>query len=110
MIYLVENTRKKEANPMGITDIPAEPETPEIVSSPEFLPEPVRSRKLRPEWILGIIAAAAALLLGIVLLMNRSYMTEKTAPSHEEDPELLQHQQMPESRLPHRALRPRSVL
>ena len=81
---------------MGITDIPAEPETPEIVSSPEFLPEPVRSRKLRPEWILGIIAAAAALLLGIVLLMSRSYMTEKTAPSHEEDPELLQHQQMPE--------------
>ena len=38
---------------------------------------PARNRRrLRPEWILGIIAAAAALLLGAVLLMSRSYFPE----------------------------------
>ena len=58
---------------------------------PEYWPPvPAKRRRLRPEWILGIIAAAAALLLGIVVLMSRSYFPEKT--SAEEDPELLLHQ------------------
>ena len=47
--------------------------------------------RLRPEWTLGIIAAAAAVLLGIILLMSRPYMV-KPSPG-EEDPEALLHQQ-----------------
>ena len=50
--------------------------------------------KLRPEWILAIIAAAAALILGAVFLMSRAYFPGN-APA-EEDPELLLHQQAEE--------------
>ena len=62
------------------------PEEPVHVTGPK--------KKLSPEAILGIIAAVSALLLGIVLLMSRSYMT-KPSPE-EEDPEMLLHQQMEE--------------
>ena len=62
------------------------PETEELL--------PVRKRRqLRPEWILGILAAAAALLLAVVLLMSRSYFPEKAPASAGEDPEALLHQQ-----------------
>ena len=62
------------------------PETEELL--------PARKRwQLRPEWILGIVAAAAALLLAIVLLMSRSYFPEKAPASAGEDPEALLHQQ-----------------
>lgn len=70
--------RKKEA--------PApEPE----ISLPEevqILPSPSR-KPLRPEWILGMVAAAAALLLGIVFFVSRPYFPG------DEDPEALLHQQ-----------------
>ena len=65
------------------------PETEELL--------PVRKRRqLRPEWILGIVAAAAALLLAVVLLMSRSYFPEKAPASAGEDPEALRHQQQAE--------------
>ena len=65
------------------------PETEELL--------PVRKRRqLRPEWILGIVAAAAALLLAVVLLMSRSYFPEKAPASAGEDPEALLHQQQAE--------------
>ena len=65
------------------------PETEELL--------PVRKRRqLRPEWILGIVAAAAALLLAVVLLMSRSYLPEKAPASAGEDPEALLHQQQVE--------------
>ena len=65
------------------------PETEELL--------PVRKRRqLRPEWILGIVAAAAALLLAVVLLMSRSYLPEKAPASAGEDPEALLHQQQAE--------------
>jgi len=57
-------------------------------SSAEAFPEkiPPRSRRLRPEGILAIIAAAAALLLLAAFLLSRPYFPD------EEDPELLLHQ------------------
>lgn len=65
------------------------PETEELL--------PVRKRRqLRPEWILGIVAVAAALLLAVVLLMSRSYFPEKAPASAGEDPEALLHQQQAE--------------
>ena len=119
---LSRNYRQKEAKPMGIMDVLAELEepeakespTPEVVAKeetiaesrpegplPEKTPEPVpepappeKRKKLRPEWILAIIAAAAALVLGAVLLMSKSYMPPEEA--HAEDPELLLHQQQAE--------------
>ena len=49
-----------------------------------------RKRPIRPEWLLVIIALAAALLLGGILLISRPYMLPKEPA--EEDPELLLHQ------------------
>ena len=76
---------------------------PENTETTENNPPQIR-RSIRPEWILGIIAAAAAVLLGIVLLMSRSYLPEKPpesaekAPvSQEEDPEALLHRQEQDS-------------
>ena len=54
---------------------------------------------LRPEWILGIIAGVAAVILVIVLLMSRSYFPEKPVLG-EEDPEVLLHQQQEMEALP----------
>ena len=54
-------------------------------------PRENRSHRLRPEVILGIIAALAAVILGIVFLMSRSYFPENVPD--EEDPEALLHQQ-----------------
>jgi len=103
---------------MGIMDVLAqleETETPNeesIVQQPENppqeFPEPVpekeaplpipRKRKpLSPEWILGIIAAASALVLIVVLLMSRSYLPKA---SDTEDPEVLLHQQQEPEEVP----------
>ena len=76
---------QKEAKPMEIL---TEPEKTEEIAA---LPQEKRSHRLRPEIILGIIAALAAVFLGVVLLMSRSYFPEKALD--EEDPEVLQHQQ-----------------
>ena len=59
----------------------------------ELLPTLPKRRSLRPEWILGIIAAAAALLLVIVLILSHSYFPEKHTDPAEEDPEALLHRQ-----------------
>ena len=67
-------------------------EEAEYPETEELLPARKR-RQLRPEWILGILAAAAALLLAVVLLMSRSYFPEKAPASAGEDPEALLHQQ-----------------
>ena len=84
---------QKEAKAMETQEIPKEQNQAETTE--ERLPEmsaPARPKRsgLRPEWILGIIAGAAALLLGAVLLMSRPYFPEKTDT---EDPEILLHQQ-----------------
>ena len=95
-------------DPETDTPIPGEPEAaeepipetrPVIIDTqvvpdtiPEEFPNPSRkARGLRPEWILGIIAAAAAVLLGVVLLMSRDYFPDPSLA--EEDPEALLHQQ-----------------
>ena len=70
-------------------------EEAEYPETEELLPARKR-RQLRPEWILGILAAAAALLLAVVLLMSRSYFPEKAPASAGEDPEALLHQQQAE--------------
>ena len=74
----------------------AEP-VPEVAGR-QLSPAPTRRPGLRPEWILGIIAAAAALVLGAVLFMSRSYLP--AGASHEEDPEILLHQQQEAEELP----------
>ena len=90
---------------MGIPDVLAEPENTPAAPSPESVPEETNllpdlpreaqtTRKLRPEWILGILAGVAAVLLGIVVLMSRPYL--KPASPAQEDPELLQ-QYIPEA-------------
>ena len=69
-------------------EILTEPEkTEEIAASPKK----TRSHRLRPEVILGIIAAMAAVVLCIVFLVSRSYFPETALD--EEDPEALLHQQ-----------------
>lgn len=70
-------------------------EEAEYPETEELLPARKR-RQLRPEWILGIVAVAAALLLAVVLLMSRSYFPEKAPASAGEDPEALLHQQQAE--------------
>ena len=81
-------------------EIPTVPEQTQPTDTPEEkLPEKSRFslpnlQLLRPEWILGIIAAAAALVLAVVLLMSRAYFPEKAPVPGEEDPEALLHQQM----------------
>ena len=76
---------------METLEIPQELNTTEESQAPLH---PVHKRRLlRPEWILGIIAATAALLLGLVLLMSRSYLPKKPPTPAEEDPEALLHQQ-----------------
>ena len=70
-------------------------EEAEYPETEELLPAR-KHRQLRPEWILGIVAAAAALLLAVVLLMSRSYFPEKAPASAGEDPEALLHQQQAE--------------
>ena len=96
---------------MGIMDVLAELEetkttNEETPSQPRELPEsvpeadaprPVRRKPLRPEWILGIIAAAAALLLIAVLVMSRAYLPK---PADPEDPEILLHQQQETEEVP----------
>ena len=54
---------------------------------PEPSPVVRRRKKLGPEWILALFAAAAALLLGILLLLSRPYFPG------DEDPEAVLHQQ-----------------
>ena len=108
---------------MGIMDVLAELEDPQNTASvpetetAEVLPPEIteaeivreeapeketlpasRRRPLRPEWILGIIALAAALVLAVVFLMSRPYFPEKDL--QEEDPELLLHQQQTQEELP----------
>ena len=60
---------------------------------------PSGSRGLRPEWILGVLAAAAAVVFAVVLLMSRSYFP-KEVPLGEEDPEALLHQQQGMEEMP----------
>ena len=78
-------------------ETPSQPrELPE--SAPEAdAPRPVRRKPLRPEWILGIIAVAAALLLIAVLVMSRAYLPK---PADPEDPEMLLHQQQETEEVP----------
>ena len=78
---------------MEIIDIPEEQNPAETEQTP--LPAGKR-RHLRPEWILAVIAAASALLLGILLLTGRSYFPEKPPVCAGEDPEILLHQQQTE--------------
>jgi len=83
------------------------PENSPLGADTDCIPEPnrekqllpsFRSRKPRPEWILGIITAAAALLLGTVFLMSCPYLPERTPA--EEDPEMLLHQQQAAEEMP----------
>ena len=79
---------------METLEIPEELKQTENLDAclPELPPDTAGKRPgLRPEWILGIIAALAALLLGTVLLMSRDYFPDKSLA--EEDPEALLHQQ-----------------
>ena len=74
-------------------DTPILPKEPDHSEAPEAqisLPGP---RRLRPEEILGILAAGAALLLILVLIMSRPYFPKNTPVIGEEDPEALLHQQ-----------------
>lgn len=111
MDVLMEEDEVETANPLPPeqekteADIPEKrpqiiPEENVLKADPRLTPEGIRkgSRRLRPEWILGIIAAAAALLLGVVLLASRSYLP-KQLPSAE-DPEILLHQQQTEEDFP----------
>ena len=59
-------------------------------------PDKKRRKPLRPEWILAIVAAGAAVLLAVVLLMSRAYFPENASVPGEEDPEILLHQQAEE--------------
>lgn len=83
----LEDPEEKTLQPNQTEHAPAaeEPEAffPDL---PEYDP-PQTGITLRPEWILGLIAAAAALLLGIVFFMSRPYFPG------DEDPEALLHQQ-----------------
>ena len=56
-------------------------------------------RELRPEWILGMVAVAAAVVLIVVLLMSRAYFPQKPVLG-EEDPEALLHQQQEMEEMP----------
>jgi len=77
--------------PQSLPQAPAEP-VPEVQLS-----VPVKRNPLRPEWILGIIAAVSALVLIVVLLMSRAYLPK---PSDDEDPEALLHQQQEPEEMP----------
>ena len=81
---------------METLEIPEELEqTPFTIDSApeETLPAYPKRKRLRPEWILGIIAVAAAALLAAVFLMSRAYFPQEPET---EDPEILLHQQQPE--------------
>jgi len=81
----IESTSQPEAS----GDILPEQTFPEpLPEAEELLPAVGKSRKLRPEWILAMVAAAAAVLLGITIVLSRPYF------SGEEDPEALLHQQV----------------
>ena len=56
-------------------------------------------RELRPEWILGMVAVAAAVVLIVVLLMSRAYFPQKPVLG-EEDPEALLHLQQEMEEMP----------
>ena len=76
---------------METLEIPQEMNNAEATGQPQkAIPQ---RQQLRPEWILGIIAAAAAMLLGLVLLMSRPYLPQKASVPGDEDPETLLHQQ-----------------
>ena len=60
-----------------------EPEMTEIQEEPEALPKK-KPFRLRAEWIMAIVAAFAAVLVGVLLLLSRPYL------SVDEDPEALQ--------------------
>lgn len=62
-------------------DLPMEEDLP---TEEEAVTASARRLRLRPEWVLGGIAAVAALILGIILVMSLPYM-KKT----DEDPEAL---------------------
>ena len=64
-------------------------EHPEEEVLPEKLSPETGRRPLRPEWILAIIAGAAALLLVFALILTKPYR----AKPKQEDPEILQHLQ-----------------
>jgi len=92
------NDLETEDAPLPEAEAEILPEVPPVIIDTDILPETAaeespdpapKRRYLRPEWILGIIAAAAALVLGAVLLMSRPYFPKEA----EEDPELLLHQQ-----------------
>ena len=84
------------------TIIPQELE--ELVASvlpPEAEDAPRKKKKgLRAEWIMGIIALLAAVLLGVMVLICLPYMTAEEVPKtrppvilEEEDPEIFHHQE-----------------
>jgi len=83
---------------MALPETPTLPEneTAEYILIPESAQEaPQKRRPPRPEWIMGIIALCAAILLAVVVVLSKPHMTVK-----EEDPELLWHQQHQEEDAP----------
>ncbi len=89
----LETEEEKNASlPEAKTEPPVSPESTPLIPDTGIVPEeepvvPAKLPRLRPEWILGIIALASALILLGVFLISRPHF------SKEEDPEMLLHQQ-----------------
>ena len=82
---------------MSVLECPEEAVLPEEETQ---IPQAARGRFLRPEWILGIIAGGAAVLLVLALILSRPYWPKpkqeqpretQAAEYREEDPEALPH-------------------
>ena len=108
-------TTEHPPQPETIPEKTVPPESPGALSPlPEAQPEaripefpvqkPVISleklKHLRPEWIMGIVAAAAALVLIVVLLISLPYFPKPSPALDTEDPEALLHRQEEPEELP----------
>ena len=106
MDVLAELETAETETPSTEAETPTQPLPQQDIMDAQRIPQQLQfptkgPRRLRPEWILGILAAASALLLVVVLLMSRSYISlPEKGTVHEEDPELLLHQQQEAIELP----------
>ena len=110
-----EVPRQETADQIPVQEADPVPEKAPVIIDVEAIPvavqeEPKRPRRsLRPEWVLGIVAGAAALLVLLALILSRPYLKESGKEEPEipqqqqtqlEDPEILQHQQEDPGLLP----------
>ena len=83
----IKTAPRQEAAVPQLEEVPLSPapstEPPEVEEMIRILQKP---RRLRPEWILAMVAAAAAVLLGVMVLLSHPYFPG------EEDPEAALHQ------------------